>query len=170
MNVHDLLVIEDATGIVAEEYWAKKGEVDLYLTRKFLPSARAAEPASVGGVDPPAGPLVRAGGGDGRPFGAAGGLEDDEGRRQLPEPRPEAREAARIVGHAPPVIPGTHGHDQFGLRDVNANHGSGLGHEDTSIGRSCHVGPTLRMRAGIPGNCSGSDHGTGNAQATVRSA
>ncbi len=44
MNAHDLLEIEDATGIVAEEYWAKKGEVDLYLIRKFLPSARTAHP------------------------------------------------------------------------------------------------------------------------------
>ena len=44
MNVHDLLEIEDATGTVVEEYWAKKGEVDLYLIRKFLPSARAAHP------------------------------------------------------------------------------------------------------------------------------
>ena len=44
MNVHDLLEIEDAAGIIAEEHWAKKGEVDLYLTRKFSPSAREAEP------------------------------------------------------------------------------------------------------------------------------
>jgi len=44
MNVEKLLEIEDAGGIVAEEHWAKKGEVDLYLIRKFLPSARAEHP------------------------------------------------------------------------------------------------------------------------------
>ncbi len=44
MNVSDLLGCEDATGIVAEEHWAKKREIDLYLIRKFLPAARAAHP------------------------------------------------------------------------------------------------------------------------------
>ena len=44
MNAEALLEIEDAAGIVAEEHWAKKGEVDLYLTRKYLPSARAENP------------------------------------------------------------------------------------------------------------------------------
>ena len=128
------------------------------------------EVSDLPGVDHHDRQLGRRDGGDSRPFVAPGGLKDDEGGRQVPEPHPEAREATRIVGHAPPGVPGTHSHDQLGLRDVNANHGSGLRHEYTSSGRSCHVGPTLRMRAGIPGNCSGSDHGTGNAQATVRSA
>ncbi len=44
MTVEDLLEIEDASAIVAEEHWARKGEVDLYLIRKFLPSAREAHP------------------------------------------------------------------------------------------------------------------------------
>lgn len=35
---------ESATDITAEEHWAKKGEVDLYLYRKVSPSARAANP------------------------------------------------------------------------------------------------------------------------------
>ena len=44
MNAEALLEIEDSAGIVAEEHWARKGEVDLYLTRKYLPSARAENP------------------------------------------------------------------------------------------------------------------------------
>ncbi len=44
MSVEKLLETEDATGIAAEEYRAKKGEVGLYLIRKYLPSAREAHP------------------------------------------------------------------------------------------------------------------------------
>jgi pimeloyl-ACP methyl ester carboxylesterase len=44
MNVEDMLASDDATGIVVEEHWARKGEVDLYLVRKRLPSAREAHP------------------------------------------------------------------------------------------------------------------------------
>ena len=44
VNVEDLLANEDASGIVAEEHWARKGEVDLYLVRKVVPSAREADP------------------------------------------------------------------------------------------------------------------------------
>jgi hypothetical protein len=33
-------VLDRQTEVVAEEYWAKKGDVDLYLYRKFSPDLR----------------------------------------------------------------------------------------------------------------------------------
>ena len=130
------------------------------------------EVSDLPGVDHHDRQLGRRDGGDSRPFVAPGGLKDDEGGRQVPEPHPEAREATRIVGHAPPGVPGTHSHDQLGLRDVNANHGSGLRHEYTSSGADGPATSAQPCGCGLEstGNCSGSDHGTGNAQATVRSA
>lgn len=44
MNMGAFLDEAAADDVVAEDHWAKKGEVDLYLHRKFSPSARAANP------------------------------------------------------------------------------------------------------------------------------
>jgi pimeloyl-ACP methyl ester carboxylesterase len=44
MNFEAMLHDEDTTGIVVEEHWANKGDVDLYMIRKFLPAAREAHP------------------------------------------------------------------------------------------------------------------------------
>lgn len=44
MSVDSLLDEAAAGDVVAEEHWAKKGDVDLYLYRKFSPSMRAANP------------------------------------------------------------------------------------------------------------------------------
>ena len=44
MNAEDLLANEDASGIVVEEHWARKGDVDLYLIRKVVPAARVRGP------------------------------------------------------------------------------------------------------------------------------
>lgn len=38
------LMTEDNGDVVAEEHWAKRGDIDLYIYRKFSPSARAENP------------------------------------------------------------------------------------------------------------------------------
>ncbi len=44
MNAEQLMTNEDTTGIVAEEHWARRGDIDLCLWRKFSPAAQAASP------------------------------------------------------------------------------------------------------------------------------
>lgn len=44
MQMGELATIEDAGDIVAEEHWAKRGAIDLFLFRKHSPAARAASP------------------------------------------------------------------------------------------------------------------------------
>jgi len=44
MDFEALLHDEDTTGIVAEEHWARRGDIDLYMFRKFSPDARARFP------------------------------------------------------------------------------------------------------------------------------
>ena len=44
MDFLTLMKDEDATGIVAEEHWAKRGAVDLCLWRKYSPAAQATHP------------------------------------------------------------------------------------------------------------------------------
>jgi len=44
MNAADLMNDEDASGIQAEEHWARRGDIDLCLWRKFSPAAQAAHP------------------------------------------------------------------------------------------------------------------------------
>jgi len=44
MNMTEKLAGCGATDIVAEEHWAKRGDIDLYMYRKTSPSARAANP------------------------------------------------------------------------------------------------------------------------------
>lgn len=44
MNMAAFLEQEAGGDIVAEEHWAKRGDIDLYLYRKFSPSARADNP------------------------------------------------------------------------------------------------------------------------------
>ena len=44
MTMQELLSAKPPGDLTAEEHWAKKGDVELYLYRKFSPSARAANP------------------------------------------------------------------------------------------------------------------------------
>lgn len=44
MNFETLMQDEDASGIVAEEHWARRGDVELCLWRKFSPAAQQASP------------------------------------------------------------------------------------------------------------------------------
>jgi pimeloyl-ACP methyl ester carboxylesterase len=44
MNFEALMNDEDTHGIVAEEHWAKRGDIELCLWRKFSPTAQAANP------------------------------------------------------------------------------------------------------------------------------
>jgi pimeloyl-ACP methyl ester carboxylesterase len=44
MDFEALMTDEDTTGIVAEEHWAKRGDIELCLWRKFAPAAQAAKP------------------------------------------------------------------------------------------------------------------------------
>jgi pimeloyl-ACP methyl ester carboxylesterase len=44
MNFQQMMSDEDASGIVAEEHWAKRGDIDLCLWRKYSPAAQATYP------------------------------------------------------------------------------------------------------------------------------
>ena len=47
LDIQGFDAFESAQDIVFEEHWAKKGDVDLYVYRKYSPTARAAHPAPV---------------------------------------------------------------------------------------------------------------------------